>query len=187
MSLTLCTILNAVFFLGPLPSAASTRPQRLGAKAGGKRDIFKIIETAVKKGEVPQTTSIFSRSTTTARVAQAAHTHHIIIFCLVSGTSMFSQAVRNRSSILVHVKRIKPTPFPHMKLQLMLNAIFLVRQVSAVKKRFRLTNSGNIKRGQTGMRHNTGPKAPNRKQSLRQTRLVHGQQRKKLLEMLGGA
>lgn len=100
---------------------------------------------------------------------------------------MMSQAVPNKSLILHHVKRMKPTPSPHMKFERTLNVMFLVRQVSAVKKRFRLTNSGNIKRGQTGMRHNTGPKAPNRKQSLRQTRLVHGQQRKKLLEMLGGA
>lgn len=58
-------------------------------------------------------------------------------------------------------------------------------QVSSVKKRVRMTGSGNLKRGQSGMRHGTGPKPRSRLRSLGQTRLIEGKQKKKILWMLG--
>ncbi|CAM9173058.1 unnamed protein product [Ascophyllum nodosum] len=59
------------------------------------------------------------------------------------------------------------------------------KTVSSVKKRVRLTGSGNLKRGQTGRRHNTGPKPRSRMRRLMQTRLIEGTQKKKILWMLG--
>ncbi|CAM9211210.1 unnamed protein product [Choristocarpus tenellus] len=57
---------------------------------------------------------------------------------------------------------------------------------SSAKKRFRLTSSGNVKRGQAGMRHGTGPKPRSKLQQLGQTRLVDGKQKKMIKWMLGG-
>ncbi|CBJ30640.1 expressed unknown protein [Ectocarpus siliculosus] len=59
-------------------------------------------------------------------------------------------------------------------------------EVSSVKKRVRITGSGNLKRGQSGMRHITGPKPRSRLRSLGQTKLILGKQKKKVLWMLGG-
>ncbi|CAM9662361.1 unnamed protein product [Laminaria digitata] len=63
--------------------------------------------------------------------------------------------------------------------------LYVHRQVSSVKKRVRITGSGNLKRGQAGMRHGTGPKPRSRLRSLGQTRLIQGKQKKKILWMLG--
>ncbi|CAN0221061.1 unnamed protein product [Pylaiella littoralis] len=60
------------------------------------------------------------------------------------------------------------------------------KTVSSVKKRVRLTGSGNLKRGQSGMRHMTGSKPRSRLRSLGQTKLIHGKQKKKIMWMLGG-
>ncbi|CAN0168694.1 unnamed protein product [Ectocarpus sp. 6 AP-2014] len=71
-------------------------------------------------------------------------------------------------------------------MRVVLGAVRGHKTVSSVKKRVRITGSGNLKRGQSGMRHITGPKPRSRLRSLGQTKLILGKQKKKVLWMLGG-
>ncbi|CAM9825521.1 unnamed protein product [Phaeothamnion confervicola] len=59
------------------------------------------------------------------------------------------------------------------------------KTVSAVKKRFRLTGSGHIKRGHCGKRHGTGPLSRTHKQRLGQTAALSGASKVKVMRQLG--
>jgi len=56
----------------------------------------------------------------------------------------------------------------------------------ALKRRFRLTGTGKLKRGQEGMRHLLSKKKTNKKRKLQKSTLVRDTHLKKYKQLMGG-